>query len=167
MRSKGVDNVAFVWHSYASSPYKDYQLSAWYPGDEYVDWVGISVFGHAYAGDNFGADCDNVLEFAKQHKKPVMIAEANPIQGVEENNIEAWNNWFVNFFSFAYNKNIKAISFINENWPSTGITGISEWKDGRLYNNEQVSEAWFEETNKDRYLKQSSTLYEQLGYTKK
>jgi hypothetical protein len=27
-----------------------------------------------------------------------------------------WDQWFVNFFSFAYNKNIKAISFINEDW---------------------------------------------------
>ena len=47
----------------------------------------------------------------------------------------------------------KAISFINENWSQLEIAGISDWKDGRLYNNEQVSKAWFKETNKDRYLK--------------
>jgi hypothetical protein len=29
MRAEGVDNVAFVWHSYAAKPYKDYPLSAW------------------------------------------------------------------------------------------------------------------------------------------
>ncbi len=166
IRAKGADNVAFVWHSYASKPFKDYPISAWYPGDNYVDWVGISVFGHAYGGTDFGRYCDNVLQFAKQHKKPVMIAEANPIKGINENNSDVWEQWFVNFFTFAYNKNIKAISFINEDWPRTKITGISEWKDSRLYNNEYVSRAWFKETDKARYLKQSTELYERLGYSK-
>jgi hypothetical protein len=166
MRARGVENIAFVWHSYASLPFKDYPLSAWYPGDGYVDWMAISVFGHAYGGTDFGPDCDTVLQFAKEHKKPVMIAESNPINGIDSKNIEVWNQWFVNFFTFTYSKNIKAISFINENWSQTGITGISEWKDSRLYNNDEVSEAWFSETSKDRYLKQSTELYEQLGYIK-
>lgn len=166
LRSDGADNIAFVWHSYASKPFKDYLSSDWYPGDDYVDWAAISVFGHAYDAD-FGPYCDAILKFAKQHKKPVMIAEANPIHGIDRENIEVWNSWFVNFFNFIYNKNIKAISFINEDWPRTGINGISEWKDGRLYNSKQISEAWFKETNKDRYLKQSPVLYEQLGYMKR
>jgi len=164
IRAKGADNIAFVWHSYASKPFKGYPLSAWYPGDAYVDWVAISVFGHAYSGTDFGPDCDAVLKFAKQHKKPVMIAESSPINGIDPTNDEAWNRWFVNFFSFAYRKNIKAISFINENWPRTRIPGISSWKDARLYTNEQISKAWFRETNGSRYLKQSPSLYRQLGY---
>ncbi len=166
MRKKGADNIAFVWHSYASQPFKDYSLSAWYPGDEYVDWVAISVFGHAYNGTDFGPYCDDVLKFAKQHKKPVMIAESNPIHGIDSKSTDAWDQWFVNFFSFTYRNNIKAISFINEDWTQLEIPGISEWKDGRLNNNEQVSRAWFEETNKNRYLKQSTTLFKQLGYRK-
>ena len=166
IREKGVDNIAFVWHSYASEPFKDYPLDAWYPGDDYVDWVAISVFGHAYGDTEFGPHCDNVLEFAKQHKKPVMIAESNPINGIDEKSSEVWDQWFVNLFTFAYNKNIKAISFISEDWTRTKISGISEWKDARLHKNEQVSRAWFEEVAKDRYLKQSPELFEQLGYMK-
>ena len=164
LRARGAHNIAFVWHSYAEKPFKDYQSSAWYPGDDYVDWVGISVFGRAYGDSGFGPYCDAILEFAQQHKKPVMIAESNPIYGITAESAEVWDQWFTNFFSFIYNKNIKAVSFINEDWPSTGIPGISEWKDGRLYNNTQVSKAWFRETNKDRYLKHSPALYEQLGY---
>ena len=166
MRKEGVENVAFVWHSYAAAPYKDYSLSAWYPGDEYVDWVGISVFGHAYGGEDFGPHCNNVLVFAKQHKKPVMIAESSPIYGIDSSNDESWNQWFVNFFSFIHQKNIKAISFINEDWTQLRISGISEWKDSRIYNNEQIVNAWFEETNDERYLKQSPQLFEQLSYAK-
>ena len=166
MRAKGVENIAFVWHSCASPPFKDQPLSAWYPGDDYVDWVAISVFGHAYGGTDFGPDCDTVLQFAKDHKKPVMIAESSPINGVDKESTEAWNQWFVNFFTFTYSKNIKAISFINEDWPSFRMGGIEEWKDSRLYNNSQVSEAWFKETNKERYLKQSTDLFKLLGYAK-
>ncbi len=167
IRKKGVNNIAFVWHSYASKPFKDYPLHAWYPGDDYVDWVAISVFGHAYNGTDFGPYCDDVLNFAKQHKKPVMIAESNPINGIDSKSVEVWDQWFVNLFTFIYQKNIKAVSFINEDWPQTKIPGISEWKDSRIYTNEQVSRAWFEETNKKRYLKQSEALFKQLGYIKK
>ncbi len=166
LRKEGVNNIAFVWHSYASKPFKDYKLSAWYPGDDYVDWIGISVFGHAYGGADFGPYCDTVLNFAKEHKKPIIIAESNPIYGIDKENTEAWDQWFVNFFTFIYNKNIKAVSFINEDWTRLFIQDISDWKDGRLYNNERISKAWFQETNKDRYLKQSPKLFEQLGYIK-
>jgi len=166
LRKKGANNIAFVWHSYASEPYKNYKLSDWYPGDDYVDWIGISVFGHAYDNSDFGIHCDNVLQFAKLKKKPVMIAESNPVKGIYKDNIDAWDQWFVNFFTFIYNKNIKAVSFINQDWKTLCIQGIEEWKDARLYNNEQISKAWFMETNKDRYLKQSTELFEQLGYDK-
>ncbi|AXG67922.1 beta-1,3-xylanase XYL4 [Kordia sp. SMS9] len=164
LRNDGVENIAFVWHSYASKPYKDYPASNWYPGDEYVDWVGISVFGHAYDDPNFGNYCDAVMEHAKVYKKPVMIAEANPIKGIEPKSDAAWTDWFVNFFSFCYEKNIKAISLINENWQRLHIDGIGEWKDGRLHNNPNVAKAWFLETDKERYLKQSETLFKELGY---
>lgn len=164
MRAEGADNVAFVWHSYAARPYKDYALSDWYPGDTYVDWVAISVFGHAYGDVEFGPYCDDVLNFAKTHHKPVMIAESSPINGIDANNNEVWEQWFANYFSFIYKKNIKALSFISTDWSKASIDGISEWKDSRLQNNEQVSKAWFSEINKHRYLKQSPNLFKQLGY---
>ena len=63
IRSEGADNVAFVWHSYAAPTFKDYPLSAWYPGDDYVDWVGISLFGHMYS-PALSAVADAVFNFA-------------------------------------------------------------------------------------------------------
>lgn len=162
-RSKNVDNIAYVWHSYAAEPYQGYPISQWYPGDDYVDWVAISVFGHAYNSD-FGPRTDKVLDFARQHSKPVMIAESNPVNGIDTDNTQVWEDWFVSYFSFIYNKNIKAISFINEDWQRLTIPGIGEWQDARLYNNSEVSKAWFNEINKYKYLKQSEDLFEMLGY---
>lgn len=162
-REEGVTNVAFVWHSYASRPYKGYALSSWYPGDDYVDWVAVSLFGHLYGLDP-GPDANAVFEFARTHKKPVMIAEASPIRGISENNLDSWNTWFVNFFSLAYERNIKAVSFINTDWSDTEADAALGWRDARLQNNDTVSGAFFMETAKDRYLRQSPELFEQLGY---
>lgn len=165
IRSEGADNVALVWHSYAAPTYKDYPLAAWYPGDDYVDWAGISLFSHMYSPD-LSKEANDVFNFAKAHKKPVMVAEASPVNGIDENNTDAWDTWFVNFLSLTYRKNVKAISYINANWPSYPGFASLEWQDVRLQNNQQVVGAWFKETGKDRYLKQSAELYEQLGYIK-
>ena len=165
IRAEGADNVAFVWHSYAAPTYKGYPLSDWYPGEDYVDWVGISLFGHMYSAD-LSKEANDVFNFAKQHKKPVMVAEASPINGIDKDNIDAWNTWFVNLLSLTYRKNVKAISYINADWNTyPGFTSL-KWKDARLQNNPQVANAWFKETGKDRYMKQSPELYEQLGYIK-
>ena len=165
IRAEGVDNVAFVWHSYAAPTYKAYPLSAWYPGDDYVDWVGISLFSHMYSPD-LGKEANDVFNFAKAHKKPVMVAEASPVNGIGKDNTDVWDTWFVNFLSLTYRKNVKAISYINADWTAYSGFASLEWKDARLQNNQQVANAWFKETGKDRYLKQSSELYEQLGYIK-
>ncbi len=165
MRSQGVENVAFVWHSYIFAPYNGNSLASYYPGDEYVDWVGVSLFGLLYQDADLMQYGNAVLEFAKEHKKPVMAAESSPVNGIYPENLETWYTWFSNFFSVCYNKNIKAISFINTNWEQYSIDGIGSWRDARLANNELISKAWFLETNKDRYLKQSESLFEELGYT--
>ncbi|MEM6784857.1 MAG: glycosyl hydrolase [Bacteroidota bacterium] len=163
-RVEGVENVAFVWHSYASPTYNGNPLSAWYPGDDYVDWVGISLFGHLYAS-GLNPEANAVFEFARTHKKPVMIAETSPVGGITPNTIDAWDDWFVHFFSLVHQKNVKAISFINANWSSYPIAVDLGWKDARLQNNRLVSEAWFTETDRDRYLKASPALFPTLGYT--
>ncbi|MEM8601727.1 MAG: glycosyl hydrolase, partial [Bacteroidota bacterium] len=150
-RAEGVENVAFVWHSYGSPTYEGHPLSAWYPGDDYVDWVGISLFGHLYAS-GLNPEANAVFEFARTHKKPVMIAETSPVGGITPDNIDAWSDWFVPFFSLVHEKNVKAISFINANWSTYPIAVDIGWKDARLQNNRFVSEAWFTETVRDRYL---------------
>lgn len=161
-RDEGVTNVAFVWHSYAAAPYKGYPIASWYPGDEYVDWVAVSLFGHLYSVDP-GSNANAVFDFAKAHKKPVMIAEASPVGGISDDNLGSWN-WFVNYFSLAYERNIKAISFINTDWTGGEAAGPLDWQDARLQNNDTVADAFFTETAKDRYLKESPELFEQLGY---
>jgi beta-mannanase len=164
IRDEGADNIAFVWHSYAQQPFNNHKVSDWYPGSEYVDWVAISVFDQPYSGPELGVYGDRVLEFAKEEQKPVMVAEANPIRGIHRDSSEVWENWFVHFFSLIYEKNIRAVSFINQNWDKMYIPGIEDWEDARLYNNDEVSRAWFNEIKNGHFLNASPKLFEKLGY---
>ena len=49
-RSAGVRNISWLFHlNVVSSPQKDWNsFEAYYPGDEYVDWIGVSAFGKCY-----------------------------------------------------------------------------------------------------------------------
>lgn len=85
--------VAFCWHSWAA-PRSVQQLDKFYPGNDYVDWVGISIFQQLYpwattssdsSGDFAGGSLDcvlQVLDFAQAHDKPVLIAESTPFGGM-------------------------------------------------------------------------------------
>ncbi len=163
MREEGVQNVAFVWHSFAAPPAGGRPISAWWPGDDYVDWVAVSLFGQLYARTP-GRWVDAVFDYAREKRKPVLVAEASPTNGINPGSNAVWASWFAKLFSLSYARNIKAIAFISQNWrrnPSNGVT----WEDARLSNNPLVGRAFFAETNQDRYLKQSPELFEELGYT--
>jgi beta-mannanase len=78
-REAGAGNVAFVWSpNWNSSPDASWnRMERYYPGDEYVDWVGVS-------GYNFFAESPRTLF---QHvvraygtNKPIMLAETAAIE---------------------------------------------------------------------------------------
>ena len=147
LRSRGINNVAFVWQS-ASSPVDDYIEQVlnppqfqrvgfedpfeWYPGDDYVDWVGLSWFLlpnelPTLPGGNVETQlvkANKMLDIARARNKPVMIAETTP-QGYDIGNLQncnigdswdgqggqncvgkspnqIWNEWFVPFFNYIY-----------------------------------------------------------------
>ncbi len=94
IRAKGVSNVQFVWQG-SASPIDDVidqgheDIAAWYPGDEYVDWVGTSWFlladeiPDAAKSDNFTPKShreltDELVEFARARGKLVFVAELSP-----------------------------------------------------------------------------------------
>lgn len=69
-----LQRVLFVWHSWAAPMAdKHMSLNQFYPGDDYVDWIGISIFQQVYPWSPYWGgtmkDVDRVLEFAKKHDK--------------------------------------------------------------------------------------------------
>ncbi len=163
IRAAGVNNVAFVWHSWADAPYNGYAVSDWYPGDAYVDWFGISFFKQILSPST-RTHMDAFVDLARTYKKPVMIAESTPIGGITPNSYQTWNDWFVPLFDYIHNKNIKAVSYINCNWDILTETIGWGWGDTRVQQFPLIQERWTNEINKPRYLKQSSGLFSTLGY---
>ena len=72
------ERVLFVWHSWgAPMASKKLSLDRYYPGDKFVDWVGVSIFQQVYpwgaeAGGGNVADVEKVLQFADAHQKVSM-----------------------------------------------------------------------------------------------
>ena len=119
-------------------------LDKWYPGDDVVDWVSISVFYRDLSQWNYTPPTtpdigqQSALAFARAHNKPVMIAEAAP-QGyrigaltqspIQENKPQPvtqeqiWQQWFVPFFSFIDENRdvIRAVAYINTHWESQSM----------------------------------------------
>ena len=93
LRAGGADNVEFVWQGAASVVDEvidrgQDDITRWYPGDDYVDWMSISWFMNpdeeisapspAYIPRTVRQLSDEMLAFARARGKPVMIAEASP-----------------------------------------------------------------------------------------
>ena len=100
LRTEGVENVEYVWHTAAAAvddivEKKHEDLADWYPGDDYVDWVGISWFTDGieaasveteYDAPTFGDLAREAVAFARDKNKPVMLAETSP-QGYDIANL--------------------------------------------------------------------------------
>lgn len=150
MNAEGVKNTAYVWHSwgvgayYGDYDYPDYyppldagqevNQSLWYPGDEYVDWVAMSVFGTGWGSLATNDVVQYLISFAEEHKKPVMLAESAAIK-TSNSSDPAWvipsTDWFRNVFSLIKtNKSVKAFTYINTDWEAANSS--STWGDTRV-----------------------------------
>lgn len=80
-QSAGAANAAFVWCVNTWPGPGGTDVSAWYPGDAYVDWVGVDGYPQS-APTNYlmnGPDgLDALATFAAGHSKPLMLAEWAP-----------------------------------------------------------------------------------------
>jgi beta-mannanase len=81
----GVTNAAFVWcpnvGDYFSTTGARTRTSAWYPGDDVVDWVGLDAYPQSNTPDNLLNETDGMNQmanFALAHGKPMMLAEWAP-----------------------------------------------------------------------------------------
>ncbi len=156
LRHNGVDNVAYVWHSYAGLP--PHPWIDWYPGDDYVDWVAVSFFGQP------NIYMTKLAEFALAHQKPFMIAESTPKGLGTKYGQASWDHWFRGFFQFISDKNVKAVCYINWDWETIPDFKGQGWGDTRIEANAVIKAAWTREVMQDKYLHASKDLFHQLGY---
>ena len=151
-----VRNAAFVWQS-AGLNYQN--IERWYPGDEYVNWVGYSHFD----GVNMG---QSILAFADEHKKPVMIAEATPRRQIKDGSPENhWRSWYIPLFNRIYdNDRIKALAYINADWEAQPMWRNQGWGDSRVQAVDFIRRAWESEIAKTPWVTASDSLFKQLRF---
>ncbi|MCR9251421.1 MAG: T9SS type A sorting domain-containing protein [bacterium] len=134
LRAENVSNVAYVWQS-STSPIDDVldggreNLLNYYPGDNYVDWFGMSWFLLPNENSTVGGTpstqlylANEIVNLARQRGKPMMICEAaaqgydiqqgansniSPVwdgasaQGtVNKSGSQIWNEWFQEYFNY-------------------------------------------------------------------
>ncbi len=181
MRLLGVKNVAYVWHSwgvgayYGTEDFPSYypRLPAgqqvtqelWYPGDDYVDWVAMSVFGIGWGNLKTNSIVQWLINFAEAHDKPVMLAEAAAIKTSERRDT-SWvltsTTWFDNVFELCELNAVKAFSYINVDWEESSSS--STWGDTQIQNGSaNVIVNWLGHIT--RFLHAGPDLYSAIGYT--
>ena len=181
LRDEGVGNVQTVWQASASTTddvidggHED--ITKWYPGDEYVDWMGLSWFMNpdetvqvtsSYSPKTPLELTQEVIDLARQHGKPVMIAEAAPqamdlmenfmahhaviwdgepaTDRVDMTNDEIWGHWCAPLFVLLEENSdvIDALAYINADWDSQAMWGAPYasgfWGDTRLEVNDDIA----------------------------
>jgi hypothetical protein len=77
----GAINAAFVWCPNLWNGPGDLSPDTWYPGDAYVDWLGVDAYPQS-AVQSFiltgPGGLNDSAAFADQHDKPLMVAEWAP-----------------------------------------------------------------------------------------
>ena len=129
-RNASVTNVAFVWHASGFEPRDGYTHESWFPGVDYVNWCGVSLFQQPYDptlmrhANEFALLCNSL-------NLPLMIAESTPFGGILDettarSNPDAtnragysdstWSRWFVPVLAYIQRHDVRVWSYINCDW---------------------------------------------------
>ena len=135
--------IEFVWHSYAWEPTSGGQpIASWYPGDEWVDWIGMTVFSFT-GGDRAR---QSLLDMANDRRKPVLVAECSPIRVgplIDAHGDALWAGWFEPFHQFIdSNQVIGGVSVIECDWDSIEQFKPLKWGDARIAADPIVLTRW-------------------------
>ncbi|HVY28399.1 MAG TPA: hypothetical protein VHB79_17710 [Polyangiaceae bacterium] len=152
----GARNVQLVWHAWGGAPL---DISPWYPGDDFVDLVGVSLFPLA----EMPGKVDGVAAFAAQHHKPLMIAEAAPQTAHPPSDPASWNAWYQRLFDYVAQHDVRVLSYINQDWNAQSVwASQGVWGNSRLQGT-PLEAPWRQALSGERFLKSDSSLYASLA----
>lgn len=146
IRAYPLDAAATLWQFSAAG---SGDFMKWYPGDGYVDWWAISVYGLDKAPPP--TPTSNFMAAALAHRKPVMITESTPAGVGVLNGQASWDAWFAGYFDFIRsNAGVKAFCYINKDWRIQ--TPWPQYGNSRIQDNAVVWANYQEEMRDPLYL---------------
>lgn len=186
-RGNARHHIAMVWQvaSYCGGSYNGLPFTNWYPGDQYVDWMGLSYFTPQ--------DCNwrvvnAAAQFARSRNKPLFISESAPQrydiqdltyspnpaanQAQARTATQIWSEWFEHYFTFinvTYGDIVKAVTYINADWDSQLRWGLpyreGYWGNSEVQDNTAIQNNWVNQINDPQWLQASADLFTKLGFT--
>ncbi|MCE1163830.1 MAG: hypothetical protein LWX07_00350 [Bacteroidetes bacterium] len=118
MRDEDADNITWMYHVNAvSDPLKDWNtLKSYYPGDDYIDWIGMSVYGSQKPGWHWDKFSDVFTPAYREmekisSKRPLAIAEFGVVEDPNGGSKAEWIREAFDAVMSGRFPRIKAISY--------------------------------------------------------
>lgn len=128
-RDVGVNNITWVFHVFPSEEVADdttnenswNKISNYYPGDDYIDWIGTSIYASADIGSKWKSFTEIMNETYPEltsltQQKPIAILELGVIEDPDNGNKTNWINEALESLEKGMYPRINAISYWNEKW---------------------------------------------------
>jgi len=142
-RSRGVTNVAWLFQpNHESYPNESWNsIEAYYPGDDYIDWVGASLYGAQHPSDpwvDFETLMDPIYNLLTSTfpNKPLMLPEWGVREGSDPQDKADWYTDALTMLQTKYTK-IKVAIVYHERWEEDGT-----WVDLRINSSSAALEAY-------------------------
>ena len=142
-------NAKTVWHSWSFAPWEadgGRGVGAWFPGEGFVDYCGVSVFQQAYGDSPLGdlGYAHAMADFCDERGLPLIIAESTPFGAglAEPRGAKLWKRWFAPTLAFARERDVRLWSYINCDWDAQPMWRGMGWGDTRLEADEALAKRW-------------------------
>ena len=128
VRARGANNVLWIFHvNNYPIPYDTWnKMNSYYPGSDYVDWIGVSIYGKQFNDERWPDFLwlidDPYTELSNlDPKKPIMITEWSVGEFPESGDKSVWIKSAFNLMKDKFPR-IKAEIFWNERWQNEDDT---------------------------------------------
>ena len=122
----GADNVLWVWSPHISMPWFEY----YYPGPEFVDWIGIGVLNYGNVATwsrwwSFHQIVEKAYPTLLKLNKPIIVSEFGTV--TRGGNAYEWYRQAFYHLDHTYSRGIRAVIFFNQEDDTTMSTLALDW----------------------------------------
>lgn len=125
-RERGADNIRWVFHANGSDWPQDAwnRLENYYPGDEWIDWLAVSIYAGQSPQDEewpvFREVMDEVYPrlASLSPEKPIIVAEFGAAAGNPRGDAAAWAAAALTDLTGRRWPRVRGFSWWNERWPN-------------------------------------------------